>query len=99
MAKREMKSTKVEEAVNNETVAETHAEKVEKPVIVFGVVANCSRLNIRKEAKKDADVVTVVNAGAKLTIDADYSNKKWCKVTTKDGKNGYCMKEFVTIEE
>ena len=105
MAKREMKSTKVEETVIEEpvveTVVETPVEKVEEPipVPVFGIVANCSKLNIRKEAKKEADAVTVVNAGSKLTIDLDCKNKKWYKVTTADGKNGYCMKEFVTIEE
>lgn len=92
---------KREEAMVEETVAEETPEVVEAVKVVLGVVANCSRLNIRKKAvktNKPEDVVCIVNAGAKLTIDEDKSNKNWYKVTTEDGKEGFCMKEFVTIK-
>lgn len=97
MAKREMKTINTEAA--EETTVEEPVEEMKELVPIFGVVTGCSRLNVRKEAKKDADVVTIVNAGAKLVIDTDCKSKKWYKVTTKDGKDGYCMKEFITIDE
>lgn len=71
-------------------------EEVEATPIEYGVVANCDRLNIRKNP--DKEVICVVNAGTKLVIDKTYKNKNWLKVTTVDGKEGFCMKEFVTIK-
>jgi uncharacterized protein YgiM (DUF1202 family) len=107
MAKREMKTQKVEEPIIEETIVEETVveepvveevvETVAKPISV-GVVTGCSKLNIRKKANSNGDVLTVVNAKTELTIDPDYSNKEWFKVTLKDGTVGYCMKKFVTIK-
>lgn len=73
-------------------------EEVEATPVDFGVVANCVRLAIREKADKSGELVCVVNAGVELEINKSYKNKTWYKVTTKDGKEGFCMKEFVTIK-
>lgn len=99
MAKK--KTNKVEEeVVVEETVIENvepEAVVEEKPEVV-GVVSNCTQLNVRKKATKSSDAVCVVNKGVELVIDESKSNNKWFKVTTKDGKEGFCMKDYVTIK-
>lgn len=96
---------KKEEVMIEENVAlngtDTEPEVVEAVKVITGVVGNCSMLYIRKKAVKTSkpeDVVCIVNAGAKLLIDEDKSNKNWYKVTTEDGKEGFCMKEYVTVQ-
>lgn len=96
------KSKKEEVMVEETTTVETpEVEQVEAEKVLLGVVSNCTQLYIRKKAVKTnnpADVVCIVNAGAKLTIDEAKSNKNWYKVTTEDGKEGFCMKDYVTIK-
>ena len=101
MAKSKSQARREEIMLEENTVVETSVKEGTDSSPVIGVVANCTRLNIRKKAvktNKPEDVVCVVNAGAKLTIDEAKSNKNWYKVTTEDGKEGFCMKEFVTIK-
>lgn len=98
MAKK--KVNKVEEVMVEETVIENvepEAVVEEKPEVI-GIVSNCTQLNVRKKATKSADAVCVVNKGAELVIDESKSNNKWFKVTTKDGKEGFCMKDYVTVK-
>ena len=95
--------TKVEEPIMEEVapeVTETNdvVEEVEATPVYLGVVAKCSRLNIRKKAEATSEVVCIVNAGTELVIDKTYKNQNWLKVVTKDNKEGFCMKEFVTVK-
>ena len=65
--------------------------------ILYGIVTNCKQLNVRREAQKRADnVLCVISAGDVLEIHKDRS---WFYVTTVDGVDGYCMKEFVAVEQ
>ena len=41
----------------------------------------------------------MVDAGAKLMVDPSNSNDGWFNVYTNAGIEGYCMKEYVEIEE
>ena len=67
---------------------------------IQGVVSNCKRLNVRKEAQKRTDnVLCIVSAGDVLTIEKDRSTNAWFYITTSDGVSGYCMKEFVVVEQ
>lgn len=71
----------------------------EKTVNIHGVVSNCGKLNVRREAQKRADnVLCVVSVGDVLLIDEKQSTNAWFYVTTAAGVSGYCMKEFVTVE-
>lgn len=71
----------------------------EESANVQGVVSNCAKLNVRREAQKRTDnVLCVISAGDVLSIDEKRSTNAWFYVTTVDGVSGYCMKEFVTVE-
>lgn len=81
-------------------VVET-VETKEVPKTVVGTVANCAKLNVRTKPALTADVVTVINAGEKVSIDAAKSNREWFYVSVDNGDygyNGYCMKKFVTAK-
>lgn len=103
MAKREMKTqnteeVKVEQAVASEPVV---AEKKEDKTgsIENGIVVDCSKLNIRREPKKDADIVLIVDAGAELkVIDSDKHKGDWYKVITSNKVHGFCMKKYVKLD-
>lgn len=76
-------------------------ETQEVPQIVSGTVANCAKLNVRTNPSLNADVVTVINAGEKVTIDVTKSNRDWLRVSVDNGNwgfNGYCMKKYVTTK-
>lgn len=103
MAKRELKQKDVEETtvVTDEQVAEVVKETpVDESVMPMleGVVTGCARLNIRKKASVKSDVVYIVDAKTKLTI-LESDNTKWFKVCVKPGVEGYCMKEYVNVEQ
>ena len=98
MARREMKTAEeIKDVVTpeNETV-------VEKKKEVTGIVVDCKKLNIRKAPKDGAEVVTIVDAGTKLTIcNIEKAIGDWYKVKIDNGTsgfNGYCMKKFVKLD-
>lgn len=72
-------------------------EKVEESKPIIGVVANCSKLNVRENPYPTADVLGVINADTELIISEAESNKEFYKICTASGLEGYCMKKFVTI--
>lgn len=94
--------TVVEEIPVVETAPETTVEETQtvettpKPTLI-GTVFNCAKLNIRKEPKMGAEVLTVVKAGTKLKVDTDNSTDEWYQVTTKDKVAGFCMKEYIKL--
>lgn len=63
----------------------------------LGTVTECIRLNVRKYPHSKAEVVTVIDAMTQVTVDPVRSTEKFYKVTTPDGTEGYCMKEYVSI--
>ena len=70
----------------------------EKNKKTYGYVSNCKKLNVRKAASKDSEVVSVIDLNAKVEIlikNAD--NSGFVKVITSDNKIGYCMKEYITM--
>lgn len=79
-------------ATNNETL-----EPIPDPVI--GVVTDCSKLNVRKEPKSDAEVICIVEALSEVMIDEKESTEEFYKVTTEAGAEGYCMKKYVTVKQ
>ena len=103
--------TKVETPVVEEPVIEEVVEVVEEPVIeeiveepvieekkeVTGVVDNCGRLNVRKEADARAAVLKIINVGTTVKIDEYGSTEEFYKVQVA-GYTGFCMKEFIAVE-
>lgn len=90
--------------VDQTPVVEPFVETVETkevPEMVSGTVANCTKLNVRTKPSLTADVVTVIAAGEKVTINVAESNREWFCVAVDNGEhgyNGYCMKKFVTAK-
>ena len=86
-----------------EPVAEPVVEAVVDPVItpvaeakgVTGTVVGCSRLNVRAKPNTSADIVCVINAATKVTIDEKKTNRDWYYVRTTTGAEGYCMRKYV----
>lgn len=90
-------TTVVEE---NEGTIEDAINELEElnTTIVEGTVINCARLNVREKPSKEANVVEVLNVGSEVLVDKSEVNDEFYKVTTKSGKDGYCMKTFVEIK-
>ena len=82
-------------ATEEEIVPNVATEEEAAPII--GTVANCVRLNVRKYASKNADILTEIYAGNKVTIDPKKSRKEWYKVVTASGVEGFCMKEYIEV--
>ena len=74
-------------------------EPIESVKTHTGVVYNCEKLNIRKSASKDSDVVAVVDVGSELLIDTAKSTYNFYKVCTASGIEGYCMSGFVKVDK
>lgn len=68
-------------------------EETERTVMV---VVGCSRLNIRQEPSKNAEVLEVLAVGDHVY--ASEYNKTWMEVETDNEVVGYAMKEFLEEE-
>ena len=96
MAKREMKTQDVEQTKVEQTAPEKKEDRTGS--VERGIVVDCSKLNIRKDPKKDAHIVLIVDAGAELkVIDSDKHKGDWYKVITANKVHGFCMKKYVKI--
>ena len=81
-----------EEVKEPKEVTETAKETV-------GVVNDsCTALNVRKEPSLEAEIICSINSGSKLVVDEAGSTDEWVKVCTETGAEGFCMKEYVTVE-
>ena len=89
----------VETAEPETNVVEATVETVEtvsQPEKVIGVVANCSKLNVRATPDATADVVCVIDVNSEVEIDVEKTTHDWVSVCTSTGIEGYCMRKFVT---
>ena len=83
-------------SIENIEEVELKAEVTTKGVVI------ANKLNIRKEASKDADVLTIVSKGTGLGVNLTNSTDEfYCVNTMVNGEmtTGYCMKKFITIGE
>lgn len=93
-----------DEEITEETTEETvdATEETEDDIMVaFGTVVGCKNLNIRKRpVVNNSNVLCVVPAGTPLmVIDPEKATKEWYKVELENGDTGFCMKEFVSVNE
>ena len=64
-------------------------------------ITKCTRLNVRKEANKNAEVVCVITKDSVVTVNIAESTEDFYKVYTSNKEvlvEGYCMKEFINID-
>ena len=81
----------VEETVGTVETVET----VSQPEKVIGVVANCSKLNVRATPDATAEVVCVIDVNSEVEIDVEKTTLDWVSVCTTTGIEGYCMRKFI----
>ena len=62
-----------------------------------GVVIDCDNLNIRKEGKADASILTVVPVGTEVVIDMKDNTADFYNVILKDGTEGFAMKKYIKL--
>lgn len=77
-------------------VEPTETEPV-TPTPIYGIVSGCNSLNIRKEPHRNAEVLCVETIKAIVEVDLDNSTDEWYAVCTKDGVDGFCMKQYITL--
>lgn len=70
-----------------------------EPKPIYGIVANCSRLNVRKKPHRDSSVLTVIEEDDTVEITMYKSTNSWYYVKTELGVEGYCMKDYVVLEK
>lgn len=80
-----------------EVIPEVEANDVENSVESIGVVANCSRLNIRRYPSAEADIVCEIKAGTEVMIVEDESTDEFYKIYTMTGLEGFCMKNYINV--
>ena len=79
---------------------ENNVEKDSIKVFINGMVANCKKLNVRSEAKKDSDVLCVINEGTELRMDDKLINDFYKVYFEYEGiiVEGYCLKDFIELK-
>lgn len=85
-------------AVNTEP-AITITTEDEPNELLTGVVVDCTRLNVRNAPNKGAKVVATIPAGTEVLIDGDQLDDEFYCVCTASGVEGFCMKQFIEIQE
>lgn len=70
-------------------------ETVALPNIVDGVVARCSKLNVREKPILTSEIVCVLNVTSEIKIDVAKSTDDWFYVCCATGAEGYCMREYI----
>lgn len=76
--------------------SETEQEPV-KPII--GIVTDCLKLRVRKQANTTAEVLCEIDALSEVQIDEKESTEEFYKVCTGAGVEGFCMKKFIAVKQ
>lgn len=97
----EVTEAETTEEVATEPVVETKAPAA--PKVIYGVVDNCDKLNVRFEPNVKSEVACVIAKGTKVVVEKSGSTKDFYKVHSVDdgnateGFNGFCMKKYISI--
>lgn len=92
----------VDDEFYDDEFLETTTTTQETEVRKNAKVVNCVLLNVRKEASRKAEVIDVLKEGCNLVIieREDCSEEFFeVEVPSKNNLHGFCMKQFVRIEQ
>lgn len=81
----------------DDTVAQSPVSEEEAPVRKTVEVIRCGKLNLRSAPNKNASVVSVVDGGARLSINPKFQNKDYYEVRGADGSKAYGMKLYLSV--
>lgn len=93
--------TKFSKNKKPETTVEDIVEDVavvEEVTIKTGSVYGCSKLNVRSAASSESEIVCVISENTKIAVDESESTSDFYKICTVSGIEGYCMKQYITLE-
>ena len=62
-----------------------------------GVVTDCVKLNVRKEASPDAEILATIDFFSEVMVDLDASTDEFYKVFIPAGIEGFCMKKYIAL--
>jgi SH3-like domain-containing protein len=101
-AKVEMAANAIETNIDDtiETAAnaiETNIDNANEPDIVFGFVANCAKLNVRKSPSIDSKVLLVLNRDDEVIVRGSACDDEWYSVYANE-QEGFCMKKDITLD-
>ena len=83
----------IEKPIEKEVPKDEH--KVE---LKIGTVVNCTSLNVRKEPNKNASIMCTIKVSEKVEIDESKSTNEFYKIFNSAGVEGYCMKNYISID-
>ena len=92
--------TPVEPEVIEEVVEEVEAvteEVIPQPVI--GFVSNCDRLNVREKPFKGSNVLTILAGGCDVIVNEHLSTENFYHVQTRHAIQGFCQKDYISIQQ
>ena len=84
-----------------EPKVEEPEEEVDEDSNIPATLKGCTKLNVRKEASKDSEIVCVITTDCDIAVSIENSTESFYKVhTVMNGVlvEGYCMKQFVNVE-
>lgn len=74
-------------------------ETVTEPVTKVGTVVDCNSLNVREYPDRKAPVLTILMADTEVAVNVDEQLYEWYHVYTATGLDGFCMKQYIAVEE
>lgn len=81
---------------NKEEAPEEKPAKVKN--VAKGKVIDCEKLNVRRYASLEADIIEVIDKDDVVVVNDNLSTEEWYMVITKDRTKGFCMKKYITVE-
>lgn len=91
----------VDLTIPEEPIVEPEEEIIEEgDAKLTGIVTGCTKLNVRKEPYKDAEILCVINKDEEVVFDTEEEATyvDFYKIVTATGVKGYCMKQFINIK-
>ena len=88
-----------------EEVTEPVIEEAPKVEVIYGIVDNCARLNVRSKPNIKSEVVCVIPQGLKVVVAKMGTTAGFYEVHSVDngdateGFHGFCMKKYITIKK
>lgn len=91
------------ETATEEVVESVVEDKMPEIKVIYGVVDNCEKLNVRVQPMKDAPVLEVISKGTEVEIHTTKTSGGFYDIQVQipgKGKiHGFCMKKYITIKK
>lgn len=89
--------TVITPTVGNDDTGVTPEITPEEPEMIFGVVTDCAKLNVRKAPDVTAPIICTIPRNAEVEVLFEESTDEFYKVLTASGVEGFCMAKYIAI--